>query len=281
MTKVAALYICTGKYIAFWQEFYDSAEQYLLPGCEVHYFVFTDAPSLYGEESNPRIHRCPQEAYSWPFSTLRRFEIFLSREEELKAFDYIFFFNANAQIMTPITPEMFLPRAERGERLLFVQHPSFYTKPNYEFTYDRNPRCRAFIPMGLGRYYVCGGINGGETEAFLKLCHTLDRRIRKDLDHNVIALWHDESHINRYILWRKDFRLLSPSYCYPEGWDLPLTCRILIRSKARYFNVQELRKDAPATELPGYVVRCNDFMKRAARWLQRRLPPKKEDRNDE
>ena len=179
MTKVAVLYICTGKYIAFWQEFYESAEQYLLPGCEVHYFVFTDAPSLYGEEDNPRIHRCPQKAYSWPFSTLLRFEIFLSREEELKAFDYIFFFNANAQFTTTITPEMFLPRADRGEHLLVVQHPAFYNKPNYEYTYDRNPRCRAFIPMGLGKYYVCGGINGGETAAFLKLCHTLDRRITK------------------------------------------------------------------------------------------------------
>lgn len=281
MTKVAVLYICTGKYIAFWQEFYESAEQYLLPGCEVHYFVFTDAPSLYGEEDNPRIHRCPQKAYSWPFSTLLRFEIFLSREEELKAFDYIFFFNANAQFTTTITPEMFLPRADRGEHLLVVQHPAFYNKPNYEYTYDRNPRCRAFIPMGLGKYYVCGGINGGETAAFLKLCHTLDRRIHKDLAHHVIALWHDESQINRYILWRKDFRILSPSYCWPEGWNLPQPCRILLRSKQRYFDVQQLRKDAPATVLPPYVVRCNAFMKRAARWLQRRLPPQKKEVNDE
>lgn len=280
MSKVAALYICTGKYIAFWPEFYTSAEQYLLPGCEVHYFVFTDAAELQGEKENPRIHRCPQEAYSWPFATLRRFEIFLSREEELKTFDYIFFFNANAQIMTSITPEMFLPRPERGEHLLFVQHPAFYTKPNYEFTYDRNPRSKAFIPMGVGRYYVCGGVNGGESGAFLKLCHTLDRRIRKDLDRDVIALWHDESHINRYILFRKDFRLLSPSYCWPEGWNLPLPCRILIRSKTRYFDVQQLRKDAPATELSPWTVRWNEFSKRAARWLQKRLPPPKRGNDD-
>lgn len=275
MIKIAALYICTGKYIAFWKDFYKSAEQYLLTGCEVHYFVFTDALKLYGEENNPRIHHCLQEAYVWPFATLRRFEIFLGKEEELKNYDYIFFFNANAQIKTPITPEMFLPRTERGEHLVFVQHPAFYNKPNYEFTYDRNPWCRAFIPMGLGRYYVCGGINGGESKAFLKLCHTLNRRIRKDLDHNIIAQWHDESHINRYILWRKDFRLLSPSYCWPEGWNLPLPCYILIRDKARYFDVQELRKDTATTEMPGYIVRCNDFMKHAVRWMQRRLPHKK------
>ena len=46
MTKVAALYIATGKYTVFWPEFYESAEQYLLRDCEVHYFVFTDAAAL-------------------------------------------------------------------------------------------------------------------------------------------------------------------------------------------------------------------------------------------
>ena len=39
MTKVAALYIATGRYTVFWPEFYESAEKYLLKDCEVHYFV--------------------------------------------------------------------------------------------------------------------------------------------------------------------------------------------------------------------------------------------------
>ena len=113
MTKVAALYIATGRYTVFWPEFYESAEKYLLKDCEVHYFVFTDAATLPGDD-NPRVHICAQEAYSWPFATLRRFEIFLKQEQALKAFDYIFFFNANAEFMQPITREMLLPRAEKG-----------------------------------------------------------------------------------------------------------------------------------------------------------------------
>lgn len=54
MTKVAALYIATGKYTVFWPEFYESAEQYLLRDCEVHYFVFTDADALPGESTRWR-----------------------------------------------------------------------------------------------------------------------------------------------------------------------------------------------------------------------------------
>ena len=141
MTKVAALYIATGRYTVFWPEFYESAEKYLLKDCEVHYFVFTDAATLPGDD-NPRVHICAQEAYSWPFATLRRFEIFLKQEQALKAFDYIFFFNANAEFMQPVTREMLLPRAEKGEHLLVVQHPSFYAKPNYESPMTATPAAR-------------------------------------------------------------------------------------------------------------------------------------------
>lgn len=272
MNKIAVLYICTGAYTVFWQGFYESAERYLLPTCEKHYFVFTDADSVYGEADNPRVHRCEQEAYSWPFGTLRRFEIFLKQEEQLKKFDYIFFFNANAELQCPVTEEMFLPRAEKGEKLLVVQHPGYYNRPNYEFTYDRNPRSKAFIPYGFGKYYVCGGVNGGEAAAFLQLCHTLDRNIKKDLSRDVIALWHDESQINRYILHRKDYRLLPPSFCYPEGWDfLPFPCVVLIRNKANYLDIPKLRKDAPATQLSPFVEKCNHFFFRAARWLHTRI----------
>ena len=120
--------------------------------------------------------------------------------------------------------------------------------------------------------YVCGGVNGGTTPAFLELCRTLDKRIRRDLQHNVIALWHDESQINRYILFRHDFRVLDPSFCYPEGWDhLPFPCVVRIRSKARYLDIPALRKDAPETQLSPAVQRWNHFAMRTARWSQNHL----------
>lgn len=272
MCKVAILYICTGAYTVFWKDFYVSAEKYLLPDCEKHYFVFTDTSKIYGEKENLCVHRCEQEAYRWPFATLRRFEIFLKQEQQLKKFDYIFFFNANAEIQCTISKEMFLPRKEKGEKLLFVQHPGYFDKPNYEFTYDRNPHSKAFIPYGFGKYYVCGGVNGGEADAFLKLCHELDRRIKVDLSHNVIARFHDESQINRYIMHRKDYRILQPSFCYPEDWNfLPFPCIVLIRTKAKYINVSALRKDTQETKLSPFVEKSNDFCFRVTCWIYTRL----------
>ena len=80
MKKVAALYMCTGQYLKLWPEFLASAEKYLLKQCEVHYFVFTDADHLEGEESNSRVHRIFQKPQPWPYTTLKRFEIFLQIE---------------------------------------------------------------------------------------------------------------------------------------------------------------------------------------------------------
>ena len=82
----------------------------------------------------------------------------------------------------------------------------------------------------------------------------------------------DESQINRYILFRHDFRVLDPSFCYPEGWDhLPFPCVVRIRSKARYLDIPALRKDAPETQLSPAVQRWNHFAMRAARWSQNHL----------
>lgn len=43
MKKIAILYICTGKYDIFWEDFYKTSEKYFLNNSEKHYFVFTDA----------------------------------------------------------------------------------------------------------------------------------------------------------------------------------------------------------------------------------------------
>lgn len=249
MKKVGILYICTGQYKVFWPEFYESAERYFLKNSEVHYFVFTDADSVEYQNENNRVHVIQQEAYDWPYSTLLRFSIFLSAQEQLRKCDYLFFFNANAQINVPVCEANFLPREEKGERLLGVLHPGFYNKEKYEYTYDRNPRCSAYIPYWKGNIYICGGINGGKTEAFLEMCDVLNSRINSDLKKGIIPEWHDESQINRYVLGRNDFRILSPSYCCPENWDIPFECVILIRDKKRYIDIGKIRKGAPETKI--------------------------------
>jgi len=232
--KIAILYICTGKYTVFWEEFYRSCEQYFLKNTEKHYFVFTDGQI---DIDSDRIHRIEQENLGWPGNTLYRFRMFWSINKQIADFDYIFFFNANCKFLAPIGNE-FLPSEK--EEIVVVQHPAYFEKPQMKFTYDRNPQSLACIPFGLGSYYICGGINGGRSKPYLELINTLRKNIGEDDANGVIALWHDESHINKYIL-DHPYKLQSPSYCYPEDWNIPFEKIILVRDKAKYGGHNALR----------------------------------------
>jgi len=45
----------------------------------------------------------------------------------------------------------------------------------------------------------------------------LDRRTKDDLDRDVIAVWHDESQMNKFFIENKeDVHTLGPQYAYPE-----------------------------------------------------------------
>lgn len=236
MLKIAILYVCVGSYTVFWDGFYKSFEEKFIPNAVKEYFVFTDSKDLFDCQNN-RVHLIKQENLGWPGNTLFRFRMFLTQKENLKQFDYIFFINANVVCVEKVGEE-FLPIQES---LLFVQHPGFYNKPNYRFPYDRNKKSSAYIPYGKGAVYVCGGINGGKSKAFLHMCKVLNQRIEADYQKGIIALWHDESQVNRYILANKDYKLLPPGYCFPEGSDIPFQPILLVREKSKYINVAKIK----------------------------------------
>ena len=233
--KLAILYICTGKYNQFFQDFYNSSEKYLLINdSEKHYFVWTDDDNLYVADNVILIHK---NCAGFPADSLFRFEMFLQAEEELKSFDYIYFFNANALFLRPVGEEI-LPNGSglamgiwpgRRER----QHPMF-------FPYERNKHSLAYIaPYGEDYTYFMGGINGGTSEAYLEMIRTLAHNIRDDYDRGIVAKVHDESHINAYLRLHK-CKKLGREFCLPEEWVQDNeTPKMMFRNKTLvdpYFN---------------------------------------------
>ena len=63
-------------------------------------------------------------------------------------------------------------------------------------------------------------LSGGETQAYLEMCRQLVKNIYKDKKQNIIAKWHDESHLNYYIV-DKNPLILSPNYNW-TAFDLEL-----------------------------------------------------------
>ena len=237
--RIAILYICTGKYDVFWRGFYESFENKFIIEANKEYFVFTDAKHINYEEKDS-VHKIYQKDLGWPGNTLKRYSIFLNVEEELKKFDYIFFFNANARCCSQITGQEILPDGEK--KLVVVKHPGYFNKERNDFPYDRNEKCLAYIPYDEGEYYVCGGINGGVAEDYLKLIRILAQRIEEDEQNRIVAKWHDESHINRYVFGRNDVRILTPSYCFPEDSNIEFDNKIMVLDKSKYINVDHIKK---------------------------------------
>ena len=50
-----------------------------------------------------------RKIWAGPQNVLFRYQMFLRHKEELKHFDYLFFFNGNTEFLQIITPEEFLP----------------------------------------------------------------------------------------------------------------------------------------------------------------------------
>ena len=233
--SVAILYIATGRYTVFWDYFYQSAEKYLLPDCDKHYILFTDSDLLIDslKTKSDQVTAFKKEAMEWPFSTLMRFKFFLDAENTIKNHDFVFFFNANTEFLSIITKQDLLPLSPKENLTLCLQPHMFHSSRN-KYTYDRNPKSSAYIAFNEGKYYFTGALNGGTTEAYLELCHTLYNNTQSDLKNNVIALWHDESHLNKYALGRKDIKILPPYFTRGEREYWKKTSKLMFSDKSHY-----------------------------------------------
>lgn len=231
-TRVSILYIGIVKYKISWKAFYNSSEKYFLnlPDYEKHYFVFSDAEDIEFERNN-NVHKIYQKQLFWPYITLDKFKIFQNVRHELEKMDYIFFFNGN--MLFDDVQEKVWPTNDTA--LILLKHPDFFSKNRLEFTYEQNPNSLAYIPQNQGIYYYTGGLSSGKREEYLFLINELEKRIDIDKSNNVIAMWHDEFHLNRYaIAHQKKIKILNPSYEYSEGWKLPFETKIIIRDKNKY-----------------------------------------------
>lgn len=227
--KVAVLNISIGEYIVFWKDFYLSAEKYFLPGHRKQYFLFTDSKAVYTADN---VTVVAQEDMGWPFNTMKRFNMFRKIEPMLEKYDYIFFVNGNALFEQELS-ESFI---NREKNIITISHPGFFGKRIDDFPYERNSQSNAYIARGSGKHYVQGAFIGGKSRPFMDMIDCLDDLTNEDLSNDIIAVWHDESFLNRYILDRTDVQVMGRQYLYYEEYIYPWKPVILLRDKAKYLN---------------------------------------------
>jgi hypothetical protein len=209
--NVAIVYICTGKYDIFFEEFYESAEENFLRCSKKTYFVWTDSENESFNKHN--VVKTHQSKLGWPFDTLMRFHMFNSKSEELSKFDYVFFFNANMKILKEITPEEILPTVDE-HYLVGVEHAGYR---NQRGPVETRAESTAYVKPELNMQYHQGCLFGGSGKSFTLMIDHLKNNVQIDLDKKIIAIWHDESHMNCYFSENRP-KSLDSAFAHPENW---------------------------------------------------------------
>ena len=150
----------------------------------------------------------PHEPF--PMVTLNRYRYFNSNISLLGGYDYIFYVDADMKFVD-VGDEIL------GERVVTL-HPAFVHETSIKCTFDRNPECLAYVPDSYHGPYYQNCFQGGKATEFLKMSRRLARRIKRDLKNHVMPLWHDESHMNWYMIKNPPTRVLHPGYAYPDWW---------------------------------------------------------------
>jgi histo-blood group ABO system transferase len=204
--KICILTIATNKYIQFVEKLYDNIEEHFLNGHEIEGIIFTE----HEVETSDNIKISQIEHEPWPIPTLKRYNYFMKEAEHISKYDYCFYFDVDMGIIEKVGDEVL------GD-LVATMHPyqTFYSKSDR--SYDRNPKSLAYVKPGdEGENYYAGGFNGGTTKRFLEMAEVISGRVTEDLENGVVALWHDESHMNRYLIDNPPTLSLTPSYCFAE-----------------------------------------------------------------
>lgn len=219
----------TGKYISFVDPLIASAEKHFCKNHVITYFVFTD--SL--RPSTDNIIYLSHSKLGWPYDTLKRYHAYLAYKNLLETQDYLFALDADMLFVGEVGDEIL------GERVATL-HPGFFQAHRRNFSYETNSQSKACIYGHEGTAYFAGGFYGGTSEEFLKILCTTTANIDDDLSRGIIAIWHDESHWNRYCIDHKPTVILSPSYCFAESMPyLPFPKKLVALDK----NHQEMRKE--------------------------------------
>ncbi|XP_045878857.1 histo-blood group ABO system transferase 2-like isoform X2 [Meles meles] len=214
-TTIGLTVFAVKKYVVFLELFLQTAERHFMVGHRVTYYVFTDrpadVPSVPLAEGRQLVVLEVRNYARWQEVSMHRMEMIsnFSQQRFLREVDYLVCVDVDMKFSDHVGMEILSP-------LFGTLHPSFFRAARESFTYERRPQSQAYIPSDEGDFYYAGGFFGGSVAEVLRLTSACHQAMVVDRANGIEAVWHDESHLNRYLLYHKPTKVLSPEYLWDE-----------------------------------------------------------------
>lgn len=219
--KALIIYIATGDYSTYFNNFKESLHRFLPCTEKVIYYVsdhtnfiedvnLTTKTSQYCTSDNNKfkLFKRNVEHLPWPIIALMKFKYVLDGIEATKdeEITHVYYFNANVKFLKVVPESVFI-----SSRLIAVEHSNLlvHCRNNTELLCKQGQ-------MGLARIdhpyvYVASGALGGPVDKLKEAATEIYKWTRYDLGKNIIPDWHDESYWNKYIDIHKDEVKMLPA----------------------------------------------------------------------
>ncbi|KAM4849355.1 globoside alpha-1,3-N-acetylgalactosaminyltransferase 1 isoform X3 [Urocitellus parryii] len=215
-----------GKYTRFVQHFLDSAEEFFMRGYRVHYYIFTHDPAAIPRVplgAGRLLSIIPVRRHShWEEISTRRMEIISLHiaKSAHREVDYLFCLDVDMVFRNLWGPETL------GD-LVAAIHPGYFIASRQQFPYERRRASTAFVADSEGDFYYGGAVFGGRVASvyeFTRVCHMA---ILADKANGIMAIWQEESHLNRHFISHKPSKVLSPEYLWDDRKPQPPSLKLI------------------------------------------------------
>ncbi|XP_029000504.1 globoside alpha-1,3-N-acetylgalactosaminyltransferase 1-like [Betta splendens] len=237
--RVAVVVFAVGKYTRFLKAFLESGEKFFLVDFRVTYYIFTDnetdvPPVKMGAGRRISVVTVPS-ANRWQDVVLGRMKwatITIDKQIRNEA-DYLFMMDIDSVFRYRFG-------AESLSQLSAVLHRGYYKTTRNHFPYERRRESTAYIPYEEGDYYYTAAVWGGYLEDMYKLVKYCYEQSQVDAENHIEAVWQEESHLNKYLLYNKPTKVLSSEYLWADYDQIPADIKV-VRISQLVKNYAEVR----------------------------------------
>ena len=155
--------------------------------------------------------------YKWPEATLIRYRLVVE-SQNLFTEPILMYLDSDMEVLNDFGRQLL--QEIDGNRMCLVMHPGYAPGAGRWDTWFKSPHIllrdlkilflgqiqpgawerrkvsKAYVPRRKRKTYVHGAIWLGLRSEFIQMCKILSERIDIDHANSVIAVWHDESHLN-------------------------------------------------------------------------------------